>query len=167
MTRFTTLLGGLFIALGLSSCSVGTDSTNQKVACYDTGSGVKCVQASLLPAGATPVCEDDDGSDDTDDDATDGTDDFAGTLHEDGGDDSDAESCVKAGDSGSESSDGMDGTSASSDTDGDGVPDGDDCDCTGTTPPPQPPPGGDTGGTPVPRVLRLGHTAHAAMSVLR
>ena len=71
MTRFTTLFGGIVIALGLSSCSVGTDSTNQKVACYDTGSGVKCVQQSLLPAGASVVCEDDDGSDDTDDDATD------------------------------------------------------------------------------------------------
>ena len=166
MTRFTTLLGGLFIALGLSSCSVGTDSTNQKVACYDTGSGVKCVQASLLPAGATPVCEDDDGSDDTDDDATDGTDDFAGVLPDDDGDDSDADECGHVGDSGSESSDGVDGTSASSDTDDDGVPDNEDCDCTGTTPPTDPPPP-DGGGTPVPRVLRLKHTAHAAMSVLK
>jgi len=166
MTRFTTLLGGLFIALGLSSCSVGTDSTNQKVACYDTGSGVKCVQASLLPAGTTAICEDDDGSDDTDDDATDGTDDLRVLPDDDGGDDSDAESCVKAGDSGSDESDGVDGTSDSSDTDGDGVPDGSDCDCTGTTPPTDPPPP-DGGGTPVPRVLRLKHTVHAAMSVLK
>jgi len=165
MTRFTTLLGGLFIALGLSSCSMGTNSTEQKVACYDTGSGVKCVPFRSLPAGATPICEDDDGSSESVD--GDDGDDVAGVLPDDDGDDSDADSCTHAGDSGSDSSDGMDGTSDSSDTDGDGVPDGDDCDCATPPPPEPPPPGGDTGGTPVPRVLRLGHTAHAAMSVLR
>jgi len=174
MTRFT-LLGAVLVTLGLASCSMGTNSTDQKVACYDTGSGVKCVPITSLPAGATPVCEDNDGdtngaSSESSADGpspSDGDTSASSDSGEDGSDSGDSDGgdeCEHVGDSGSDSSDGADGTSASSDGDSDGVPDTEDCDCTTQPPPDGGGGGGDTGGTPIPRVLRLQRPAMTSIS---
>jgi len=172
MTRFGLLAAVL--TLGLAGCSLGTNSTDQKMVCYDTGSGVKCVQQSLLPAGAQAVCEDNDGdtnnvsSESSDDGPSADDDDVSASSDAADGDESDStgdaddgeDECDALGDSDSEDSDEVDGTSESSDTDGDGVGDADDCDCT-TQPPPD---GGGDGGTPIPRLLRLQRPAMSTLS---
>jgi len=170
MTRFGLLAAVL--TLGLAGCSLGTNSTDQKMVCYDTGSGVKCVQQSLLPAGAQAVCEDNDGdtngvsSESSDDGPSADDDDVSASSDAADGDESDStgdegdDACDALGDSDSEDSDDVDGTSESSDTDTDGVPDAEDCDCT-TQPPPD---GGGDGGTPIPRLLRLQRPAMSALS---
>jgi hypothetical protein len=176
MTRFGLLAAVL--TLGLAGCSLGTNSTDQKMVCYDTGSGVKCVQQSLLPAGATAICEDNDGdtngasSESSDEGPSADDDDVSASSDAADGDESDSngddgedadDACDALGDSESEDSDDVDGTSESSDTDSDGVPDAEDCDC--TTPPPD---GGGDGGTPIPRLLRLAPTmSHARVSSAR
>lgn len=52
------LLGLIF---ALASCGASLNSSEQAIACYDTGSGTKCVQLADLPAGAEAICVDTDG----------------------------------------------------------------------------------------------------------
>ena len=143
------LLGFISALLTLASCGASVDNTDQTVACYDTGHGMKCVPIAELPASTNAMCIDKDGVTETsassdsgpspsDNDtsqssdaptAPDGT---ADGDDGDDGDDSSAEDASGASDSTAKN------CATGVDTDGDGVSDSQDCDCVG---PDAPPPG--------------------------
>jgi hypothetical protein len=155
MRRFSQF-ASIVLAFGLAGC-VGTVDTGDKTACYDTGNGIKCVPYNEVPDGTPTVCEGGDGpppgtanSDSSaegpspsDDDTSVSSDTGNGpamSCTADGCEDSNGD---PSGPSDSESSASTPECGAStSDSDGDGVPNGQDCVC-GVTPPgdPTPPPG--------------------------
>jgi cysteine-rich repeat protein len=134
----------------------GVDDTDTTIACYDTGHGVKCVFKREMPADASVVCTDHDGfakasessasgpspSDDDTSDSSDGP-------HRDHGNCNDSSDSADD-DSGNSDSDTKDVgcDDPNGDADGDGVPNGQDCDCAcpdnpppaDQDPPPPPPP---------------------------
>lgn len=157
--------------LALASCDASIDNSDQGVACYDTGSGMKCVPVGELPAGAKAECTDTDGEIETSqssasgvslsDNDTSESSDAPGVLPTGGGEDSDSgedmsgnsessssNNCPGGGkmtdghDSNSgEDTDGDGNSDSSSDEDGDGTDDSQDCDCVD----PDGPPTGDGG----------------------
>ncbi len=134
-----------FLFLVLVGCTTGTEGqTEQQLACYDTGSGIKCVPQNDVPAGARTTCTGGDGpvgSESSDegpspsDDGTSVSSDTGNGPENVDGDDSDGD------DSGASNSDSGTGCGAStSDSDGDGTPNGEDCDCGGQDDPTPPAP---------------------------
>ena len=144
MKRLALVFSGL-VAIGLAGCGIGTDSTEEKIACYDTGSGVKCVPLGAVPAGASTVCE---GGDSDPTDSSESSADGPSPSDDDTSVSSD-EANTDDAESGSTSEDC--GDNSESDDDSDGVPNGEDCDCgvpddgggetPPTDPPTEPPPG--------------------------
>lgn len=51
----------LGLILALAACGSSLDNDGQGLACYDTGSGMKCVPLKDLPAGTEAMCVDTDG----------------------------------------------------------------------------------------------------------
>jgi len=145
------LFGFISALLALTSCGASVDNTDQTVACYDTGHGMKCVPIGELPANTTATCIDKDGVTETsqssdsgpspsDNDTSQSSDSPNVLLGDDDGDDDDDGDGI---DSSAEDASGASDSTAKScatgvDADGDGVSDSKDCDCVG---PDAPPPG--------------------------
>jgi len=131
------LLGLIF---ALASCGTSLNSSEQAIACYDTGSGMKCVQLADLPDNVEAVCIDTDGDTTTsqssasgpsadDNDTSASSDSPDAPLREGGIATTDADDSVEdaSGDSDSAEDPGCGGNGA--DADGDGTSDSTDCDC--------------------------------------
>jgi hypothetical protein len=128
----------LFTLAALASCTGTIDSTEQTIACYDTGHGMKCVPLADLPANTTAACLDKSGETKApaqgDSNSAD-TSDSGSDSNGDGNSDSSAEGDSHPSGSGQQ-------CAAGADTDDDGISDSKDCNCTGTT---NPTPPGDPG----------------------
>ena len=162
---------GLVLALA-ASCGISIENSGQDLACFDTGSGMKCVPLDELPAGTEAMCIDTDGETDVSqssasgvslsDNATsessdaqnvvlptegdDGDDDDGGD--DDGGDDGGtSDSSTEDASGASDSTEEACGTGV--DTDNDGTSDSKDCDCLDADTPTNMPPAGGGGGGPV------------------
>jgi hypothetical protein len=157
--RSVLLLAGA-LAISLLGCSAsGVSNQKKSVACYQTAHGMVCLSGDPGDSSAEDadgdgvddpfVCGDteSDSEGDSADSSNDGDDgdDHGGGKDDDkeartgGGKDDDDEASDSDGESDSASNEACDEHSQS-DGDGDGVPNGTDCDCGGTTPPPPTPP---------------------------
>ena len=158
------LFGALFALITLASCAPTIDSGNQGVACFDTGSGMKCVPLEQLPANTPAMCIDKDGETDASqssasgpsasDNDTSASSDAPGALLTDDPDEPDDDDAPDAPDGESDSSTEDDSGASDSteetcgtgtDTDADGVSDSKDCDCLDVDTPTNVPPGGGVG----------------------
>ena len=153
---------GLVLALA-ASCGSSLDNNDQALACFDTGSGMKCVPLDELPANTEAMCIDTDGETDVSqssasgvslsDNATSESSDAQNVVlptEEDDGDDDDggtSDSSTEDASGASDSSEEACGTGV--DTDNDGTSDSKDCDCLDADTPTNMPPGGDGGGGPI------------------
>jgi len=157
----------LGLILALASCEATIDSggatDDQSVACYDTGSGMKCVPLDQLPSNTTAVCIDKDGvtdvsqssaegpspSDNDTSQSSDSPDLMAGLptgLTDDDDDDGDSDDSTDDDSGASNSTE--ENCATGTDTDADGVSDSQDCDCIDADTPTNVPPGGTPPGSP-------------------